>query len=114
MPAKSALLVLIVVSTFLRLFAASHLGLGNDEAYHFLYAIHPDLSYYDHPPMLAWVKTLGLTLSGSPFSALALRSGFILLFAASTWLLWRIASRWYGPWAGLFAALSLNLSGYYG
>ena len=93
---------------------ASCLGLGNDEAYHFLYAVHPDLSYYDHPPMLAWVETIGLTLSGSPFSALALRSGFILLFAASTWLLWRIAGRWYGPWAGFYAALALNLTGYYG
>jgi hypothetical protein len=114
MLSKRALVVLIAVSATVRIIAASTLGLGNDEAYHFLYAIHPDLSYYDHPPMLAWVETLGLTLSGSPFSALALRSGFILLFAASTWLLWRIASRWYGPWAGLFAALSLNLSGYYG
>ena len=114
MSPKRALIVLIVVSASIRLFAACTLGLGNDEAYHFLYAIHPALSYYDHPPMLAWVETLGLTLSGSPFSALALRSGFIFLFAASTWLVWRIAGRLYGPWAGLYAALALNLTGYYG
>jgi hypothetical protein len=111
---KRALALLIVVSATIRIIAASTLGLGNDEAYHFLYAIHPDLSYYDHPPMLAWVETLGLALSGSPFSPLALRSGFILLFAATTWLLCQIASRWYGPWAGFYAALALNLTGYYG
>src|SRR5271166_636153 len=114
MSPKRALAILIVVSGLLRLAAAGVLGLGNDEAYHFLYAIHPDLSYYDHPPMLAWVETAGLTLSGSPFSAVALRSGFILLFAVSTWLIWRIANRSYGPWAGFYAALALNLTGYYG
>ena len=114
MSPKRALAILIVVSGLLRLVAAGALGLGNDEASHFLYAVHPDLSYYDHPPMLAWVETIGLTLSGAVFSRVALRSGFIALFAASTWLMWRIAGRWYGPRAGFFAALALNLTGYYG
>ncbi len=97
MSPKRALAFLILVSGSLRLVAAGALGLGNDEAYHFLYAVHPALSYYDHPPMLAWVERAGLALSGAWFSDVALRSGFIVLFAASTWLLWRIASRWYGP-----------------
>lgn len=114
MTPKRAVAFLILVSGLVRLMAASCLGLGNDEAYHFLYAVHPDLSYYDHPPMLAWIETIGLTLSGSPFSALALRSGFIVLFAGSTWLMWRISGRWYGSWAGFYAALALNLTGYYG
>lgn len=114
MSPKRALTLLIVVSALVRLGAAGALGLGNDEAYHFLYAIHPDLSYYDHPPMLAWVELAGLSLSGSLFSTIALRSGFIVLFAASTWLVWRLAGRVYGPWAGFLAALALNLTGYYG
>src|SRR4029079_17768921 len=48
------------------------------------------------------------------FSPVALRAGFIVLFAASTWLMFRIAVRWYGPWPGFYAALALNLTGYYG
>jgi hypothetical protein len=114
MSPRRALVILIVVSAVIRLIAAGNLGLGNDEAYHFLYAIHPALSYYDHPPMLAWVETIGLVVPGALFSAIALRSAFIVLFAASTWLMWRIAGRWYGPWAGFHAALALNLTGYYG
>jgi len=114
MTPRRALTLLIMVSALVRLIAASLLGLGNDEAYHFLYAIHPDLSYYDHPPMLAWVEMAGLALAGTPFSPVALRSGFIILFAGSTWLMWRIAGRWYGPRAGFLAALALNLTGYYG
>ncbi|MDR3622357.1 MAG: glycosyltransferase family 39 protein [Paludisphaera borealis] len=114
MTPKRALALLIVVSTMIRLAAAAFLGLGNDEAYHFLYALHPAPSYYDHPPMVAWVEMLGLFGMGDVSSKLALRLGFVLLFAGSTWLMARIAGRWFGAWAGFYAALALNLTGYYG
>ena len=42
MTPKRALVILIVVSALVRLIAAWSLGLGNDEAYHFLYAVHPE------------------------------------------------------------------------
>nr|WP_303652765.1 glycosyltransferase family 39 protein [Paludisphaera mucosa] len=64
--------------------------------------------------MVAAVETVGLAIVGDPFSPLGLRLGFIALFAGSTWLMARIARRWYGEWPGFFAALALNLSGYYG
>ncbi|OJW18687.1 MAG: hypothetical protein BGO49_23470 [Planctomycetales bacterium 71-10] len=110
---KIALAALIATSTSLRLVAAGLLGPGNDEAYHFLYAVHPAASYFDHPPMVAWVEQPGLALLGT-FSVLGLRLGFVALAAGSTWLMARIARRWYGEAAGFFAALALNLSGYYG
>ena len=114
MTPNHALTLLIVVSTLIRLVVAAFLGLGNDEAYHFLYALHPAPSYYDHPPMVAWVEMLGLFGMGDVSSKLALRLGFVLLFAGSTWLTARIAGRWFGGWAGFYAALALNLTGYYG
>ncbi|AMV37147.1 glycosyltransferase family 39 protein [Planctomyces sp. SH-PL62] len=114
MTPKHATLLLIATSTSLRLLAAFSLGLGNDEAYHFLYAMHPAPSYFDHPPMVAWVEMLGLRVVGDAFSTFGLRLGFVALFAGSTWLMARIAGRWFGGWAGFFAALALNLSGYYG
>src|SRR5262249_4555504 len=46
-----------------------------------------------------------------PFS---LRLAFVLLMAGSTWLMARLAVRWYGDWAGVYAALLLNLTIYYG
>jgi hypothetical protein len=109
-----ALWILIVVSAAVRLICSSCLGLGNDEAYHFLYAVHPGLSYFDHPPMMAWVEMAGLALPGAGDSALGLRIGFITLFAGSTLLIARLATRRYGPEAGLMAAFGLNVSGYYG
>lgn len=114
MTPRMAVAALIAMTAMLRIIAASSLGLGNDEAYHFLYALHPALSYFDHPPMVSWVETIGLSAAPDPFSTLALRAGFIALFGGSTWLMARIAERWFGGWAGFFAALALNLTGYYG
>jgi 4-amino-4-deoxy-L-arabinose transferase-like glycosyltransferase len=114
MTPKQAVWVLIAGSALIRLICAFNLGLGNDEAYHFLYAAHPALSYYDHPPMMAWVEMVGLSLSTTRASTWALRIGFILLFGGSTWLLARLTTRSYGAWAGFLAAFALNVTGYYG
>jgi hypothetical protein len=105
---------LVVVSTLVRLIGAVNLGLGNDEAYHFLYAAHPAPSYYDHPPMMAWVEMAGLALPRADAAPWALRIGFVALFAGSTCVLALLTSRYHGPWAGFLAALALNVSGYYG
>ncbi|MBY0395590.1 MAG: glycosyltransferase family 39 protein, partial [Thermoleophilia bacterium] len=103
---RTALLALILVW-------AAALGPGNDEAYHALFADHPAWSYFDHPPMLAAVVMTGRALSGGFESVLALRLGFILLFAGSTWLMARLGTRLYGERAGLLAAFGLNVSAYH-
>src|SRR5438105_13021594 len=48
MTPRRALWALIIISTALRLLWAAVLGAGNDEAYHYLYAVHPDWRYLDH------------------------------------------------------------------
>src|SRR5687768_15934259 len=112
MTPRRALYWLIGVSTALRLVWAAGLGPGNDEAYHYLFTVHRDWSYFDHPPMLAVVGTLGMALAGGS-STFGLRLGFIALFAGSTWLMAGLTSRFYGPRAGFFAAFALNVSAYY-
>ena len=110
--ARRALWLLIALTAGLRLIWTAALSFGNDEAYHFLFAMHPDWSYFDHPPMTMLVERLGLMLFGG-VSEWSLRFGFILLFAGSTWIMFRWTSRWYGEWAGFYAALALNLTAYY-
>jgi 4-amino-4-deoxy-L-arabinose transferase-like glycosyltransferase len=107
-----ALTLLVLASGLLRLACAAGLGPGNDEAYHYLFTVHPALSYYDHPPMLALVEGLGTFLGG--VSPLGLRLGFVLLFAGSTLLMARLAGRSFGLRAGAIAAVVLNASGYFG
>ena len=114
MTPKHAVGILIAVTLLVRLILATNLGLGNDEAYHFLYAVHPAPSYFDHPPMMAWVEMLGMAIPGAGALSWAVRIGFILLFAGSTWRLARVTSRYYGATAGFLAAFALNISGYYG
>jgi 4-amino-4-deoxy-L-arabinose transferase-like glycosyltransferase len=113
MTPRRALWLLIIAATGLRLLWAATLGAGNDEAYYYLFTEHPDWSYLDHPPMVAWVEAVGLALAGGP-SVLGLRLGFVLLFAGSTWLLARWTARYFGAWAGVAAALLLNAAGYFG
>lgn len=37
-------------------------GLSVDEAHYLLYALHPALSYFDHPPLVGWVQWPGVAL----------------------------------------------------
>ncbi len=113
MSPRRMLWALIVVTGLGRVAWGSLLGLGMDEAYHALFIRHMDWSFFDHPPMLAVVEWLGVTLSGGREVPITLRVGFILLFAGSTWLMSRLTSRFFGPWAGLLAALALNVSAYH-
>lgn len=113
MTPRRTLWVLIAASAAWRVAWASSLGPGTDEAYHYLFAVHRDWSYFDHPPMLAVVESAGLALAGGSGSILALRLGFIALFAGSTWLMARLGSRFFGPWAGVLAAFALNVSAYH-
>ena len=117
MTPRHALWVLIALSMALRLVWAASLGPGNDEAYHYLFAVHPAWSYFDHPPMLAVIERLGLlgaaAIGVGTASIFSLRLGFIVLFAGSTWLMARLASRIASEWAGFFAAFLLNVSAYH-
>ena len=44
---------------------------NSDEAYYWLWGQHPDLSYYDHPPLQAWIQGIFTAIFGR--SAFALR-----------------------------------------
>ncbi|WP_435017767.1 ArnT family glycosyltransferase [Tundrisphaera sp. TA3] len=113
MTPRRTLWLLIGASTLLRLAWASILGPGNDEAYHYLFWAHPDWSYFDHPPMVAVIESIGPALLRGSTSPFALRLGFIALFAGSTWLMYRLAERPFGPRVGLLAAFALNVTAYH-
>jgi 4-amino-4-deoxy-L-arabinose transferase-like glycosyltransferase len=114
MTPRQALWAVIGASTLLRLTWATSLGADTNEAYYYLYAQHPDWSYFDHPPMVAVVTGLGLRLVGGISPVLGVRAGFIALFAGSIWLMARLTSRSFGPRAGALAAFALSVTGYFG
>ena len=100
---KRIALFLIVVSTLVRLFLATQLELGNDEVYYWTYALYPDLSHFDHPPMvgiIAQIFSLNLLLTDDFF----MRLGPIVLSAASTWFIFLIGTKIKNEKTGLYAA----------
>ncbi len=113
MDPRRGTLLLIAFTTALRLIWAAVLEASNDESYHWLYTIHPDLSFFDHPPMTMLLVKLGLTLCGGWVHPFSIRLAFVLLFAGSQWILFRWTERWYGGRPAFAAVLALNLSGYY-
>ena len=56
----------------------------SQEAYYWTYAQHPDLAYFDHPPMMAWLIWLGTAVLGD--GALGIRLGTWLCGIGTAWL----------------------------
>jgi 4-amino-4-deoxy-L-arabinose transferase-like glycosyltransferase len=108
-----ALWLLILAGTALRLLFAAALGLGIDESYVVAAGRTLRLGYFDHPPAVWWLSSLAARLAGSA-APVIVRLPFILLFALSTWLIYRLAARLFSPRAGLWAAITLNLSPLFG
>jgi dolichol-phosphate mannosyltransferase len=93
----------IVLLLLLRFVSAATINLSPQEAYYWNYAIHPDLSYLDHPPMVAWVIRAGTLLVGK--SEIGVRIGGLWLVVVSTWLINALGRLWFSRRAGLWAAL---------
>jgi 4-amino-4-deoxy-L-arabinose transferase-like glycosyltransferase len=102
------LLVLILSGLLLRLLFAAALGLGIDESYMVAAGRRPQLGYFDHPPFAWWLAWGAAHLAGSE-AAVVVRLPFILLFALTTWLTYRLTAVLFDRPAGLWAAIVANL-----
>jgi 4-amino-4-deoxy-L-arabinose transferase-like glycosyltransferase len=114
MTTRTALWTMIVLPAGLRLAWAATLGAYTNEAYYYLYARHLDWGFFDHPPMVGAVAAVGLKAVPGVPPVVAMRVGFVALFAGSTWLMARLTARHFGPRAGVLAALALNATAFYG
>ena len=101
--------VLVVAGIIGRLVLAFALGLGVDESYEVVLSRRLSFGYFDHPPLSFWIAGLVARLAGSEHRVL-LRLPFVLMFAGTTLLLYRLTSRLYGERAGFLAALLANVS----
>jgi hypothetical protein len=102
--------LLIIVATLIgRIILASTTGLGVDESYQVSVSRPLSLSYFEHPPLSFWMPGIVTLLTGS-MNGVLLRLPFILLFAGTTWMMYRLTSRLFGERAGAIAALVLNVT----
>ena len=106
-----ALGILLVLSAAARALIAGAIELGNDEVYYWTYASFPDMSHFDHPPMVGWLIQL-FTLNLRFDSEIFLRLGSVVFGTASTWLIFLIGKKIKNPAAGLYAAFLFTASFY--
>jgi hypothetical protein len=84
----------VALATLVRLVFFAPVPLGNGEAYYASWSHFLDWSYYDHPPLTAWMVRATTALGASP---LAVRLGPVLASAAFGLLFFRLAERLYRP-----------------
>jgi len=97
----------IVAVAALRGLAAILIPVLPEEAYHWCYARHPALGYYDHPPMIAWMIGLGRLLFGDTAVGVRLLPWLASIgtAAAGAWT----ARRLYGEAAAAWTAILMGL-----
>lgn len=60
---------LVIITFFLKLIAGLILPFAGDEAYYWFWGQHPQLSYFDHPGMVAWLSSLSNYIPLKPWHA---------------------------------------------
>ena len=100
-------LILVGAFTLFRLMMIGRTGLGDSESYYWTWSQHLDLSYYDHPPMTAWLIRLFTEIGGD--SSFWTRMPSILLFLGICYFLYRIAERLFDAETGFWSLLIFNL-----
>lgn len=102
-PATTAWCV-IAAGTIARIALGLTIGLGVDESYAVAVARPVSLSYYDHPPLAFWIAAAASRAFGTTHDVL-IRLPFIVLYAATSWMLYVLARRLYDDRAALFTVV---------
>lgn len=108
---RNPLWLLLAVSALTRLLTAAFTGLGNDEVYYINYALYPDLSHFDHPPMVGWLIQL-FSLNLLFDSELFIRLGAVVAGTLNTWLMYLTGKELKDETTGWYAALLYTVSFY--
>ena len=108
---KKAMVILLAVSVVVRGVLAALLEFGNDEVYYWTYALYPDWSHFDHPPMVGWVIQL-FSLNLLFDSEFFIRLASVVFMTADTYIIYRIGKDIKDARTGFYAALLYTASIY--
>ena len=96
---------IVMFAVLLRLVYLGVAQLIPDEAYYWNYAQHMDLSFFDHPPMVAWLIWLGTSIFGS--NEFGVRIGAFVCGLITMGYLYALARNLYDKSTGIRAVLLL-------
>lgn len=86
------LILIVLANLIIKLIPASILELSNDEVYYWTYALFPDWSHFDHPPMVGLTIQL-FTLNLTFQSELAFRAGALLFSSFNIIILYKLTKK---------------------
>lgn len=95
--------LLIGISFIIRLLIAAFYGLSGDEAHYYQYAMHPSMSYFDHPPLVGYAILPFLKIFGN--TPLAVRLPALISSTLCMWLLLKSGKDLYSTVTGFWAIL---------
>ena len=99
------MVLLMVLPTVFRIFLIGRFDLGNDEAHYYMYAAHPDFSFFDHPLMIGLLISRGMLWWGQ--NELGVRFFAPVLFLLSSLILSLIAWKLIPSWPYVLTVLTL-------
>jgi hypothetical protein len=106
------ILVLFILTLFFRAFFSLNIGLIDDEAYHWSWAKDLQLSYFDHPGMIAWLEYITTAIFGD--TLLGVRLPGYLCFIGTVVLLYKLTRDLFDDTAAIFVGLILLWSPLWG
>jgi hypothetical protein len=87
-----AAVIILGLGLLFRLGVSIWLYPGYDEAYYYLYVLHPDWSYFDHPPLVGLTTAFGVLLTGQ-VNQFTIRLASLLLYTGASAFLYVAALR---------------------
>ena len=102
---------LLAISAVVRGVLAAWMEFGNDEVYYWTYALYPDWSHFDHPPMVGRVIQL-FSLNLLFDSEFFIRLASVVFMTANTYIIYHIGKDIKDARTGLYAALLYTASIY--
>jgi hypothetical protein len=104
-PGWKSLLILCSVVIGIRLIFSGIMGIMPQDAYYYFYARHLDLSYYDHPPMIAYLLRLFTGVFGT--NAAAVKLADTTVTGLSVYAFYRLAIKFVSEKKALIATALL-------
>ena len=106
-----SVLYLIVISAIIRSFLAYILELSSEESYYWTFALYPELSNFDQPPMIGWF--IQLFTSNLLFdSEFFVRFASVVCGSANIWIVFIIGRKLKGEQTGFYSAVLFTISFY--
>ena len=96
--------IIIFLTIIIRLAVMSNMDLIAEEAYYWNYANHLDFSYFDHPPMVAYLIKISTILFGT--NEIAVRLPGIICWSIASYFIYRLSNE-YKAGSGVYALLML-------